>query len=94
MYTDWGPLCETCFDNSYVVAEGGDVIDREDACEVRALNWNGSCTVEIAHIDEAVYCEAIDQYWHVDYVTFDDEGDAMPTHLIPDDNEDNMEEAA
>jgi len=93
-YTDWGPMCESCFDHSFVVLESGDVIDRDDAAEVRTLGWNGACTSIMVHIDEAVYCETIDQYWYIDDVTIDDDGNAMPTHLIPDDNEDDMEEAA
>ena len=94
MHTDWGTLCECCFDNSYVYLDNGDVVNREDACEVRTIGWNGGCVSQIVHIDDAVYCESIDQYWHFDDVSFDDDGDAMPTHLIPDDNEDDMEEAA
>jgi hypothetical protein len=92
MHTDWGPLCENCFDESFVHLDNGDVIDREDACEVKAIGWNGNCTTQMVHIDEAAYCEELDQYWHVDDVTFDDDCNAHPTHLIPDD--DNMEEAA
>lgn len=92
MFTDWGPLCENCFDESYVMLEGGDVIDREDAAEVRTIGWNGACTSTMVHIDEAVYCEGLDQCWHIDDVTIDDDGFATPTHLLPDD--DNMEEAA
>lgn len=94
MHTDCGPLCENCFDESFVYLDNGDVVDREDACEVRTLSWNGSCTTMVVHIDEAVYCESIDQYWHVDNVSFDDDCNAMPTHLIPDENGDDMEEAA
>ena len=48
----------------------------------------------VLHIDDVIYCEEYDEYWELDSVTIDDEGVARPTHLIPDQLELDLEEAA
>ena len=73
------------------------MVDREEAVEayVRLSNTAGDHTVtQVIYIDDAIYCEEYDEYWHQDYVTIDDEGVARPTHLIPDQLELDLEEAA
>ena len=73
------------------------MVDREEAVEAYIFldNEAGGCTLpQVIHIDDAVYCEEYDEYWHQDYVTIDDEGVERPTHLIPDQLELDLDEAA
>lgn len=91
--TDYGYYCEGCFDETYVVLENGDTVLREDAVEAFHVNWRGTVSTSLIHQDESVYCEALDQYWHVDDVTVDEDGFSTPTHLLPDEDENNEEAA-
>ena len=101
-YTDEGPMCACCFDENYVVDVDGDTLHRDEAILVMCKNrWGQS--EEWVQQDYAVFCEPIDQYWHIDDVTFTEDGDeAVPTHLIgdfpelfpSDDDDDDLEEAA
>lgn len=102
-FTDDGCMCETCFDSNYVVTEGGATLHTTDAIYVHTKTRWGS-SEEWVREDEASYCEALDQYWHIDDVTYTEDGDdCIPTHLIgdfpelfpvDDDDEDELEEAA
>jgi len=95
--SDYGPYCEYCFDEAFTYLECGTVVDREEAVEAYIFLDNaagGRTLSQVIHIDDAVYCEEYDEYWHQDYVTIDDEGVERPTHLIPDQLELDLEEAA
>ena len=101
-FTDDGCMCECCFDRSYVMTEDGSVLHNEDAIHVRTKTRWGSDS-EWVHQNDAAYCEAVDEYWHVDDVTYTEDGDdCVPTHLIGDfpelfpvdDDDDELEEAA
>ena len=85
-HTDDGGLCEHCFNENYAYTENGEVIPADQA--VYALNrssWNGNCYEICVHIDEAVFCEDLDQYWVEEDVTWSECGDyAIPTHLMKD----------
>ena len=80
-YTDDGIMCEICFDDNYVHLECGTVIDRENAEYVHISRFRGFGQEWVCS-DDAVYCEMIDQYWHVDDVVGSPNGDEwMPVHL-------------
>ena len=102
-WSDDGPMCSCCFDENYVTDADGNVIHSEDAILVITKNrWGHS--EEWVQQDYAVYCDPVDQHWHIDDVTFTEDGDeAVPTHLISkfpelfpsdDDDDDDLEEAA
>ena len=69
-------------------------MDREYAVVAYTYVGNNRSTEVVLHIDDAVYCEEYDEYWDLESVTIDDEGVARPTHLIPDQLELDLEEAA
>lgn len=95
--TDYGSYCDRCFDETFTYLECGTVVDREEAVEAYIFLDNaagGRTLTQVIHVDDAIYCEEYDEYWHEDYVTIDDEGVARPTHLIPDQLELDLEEAA
>jgi len=92
--TDDGLYCECCFNDNYTYLECGTVVDREYAVVAYTYVGNNRSTEVVLHIDDAVYCEEYDEYWDLESVTIDDEGVARPTHLIPDQLELDLEEAA
>ena len=48
-------------------------------------SWNGNCYEICVHMDDAVFCEDLDQYWVAEDVTWSECGDfAIPTHLMKD----------
>ena len=91
--TDDGHYCEVCFDENYAILDCGSTVPREYAVEVFFKGWQGGVNTTLLHIDDAVYCEQLDQYWHPSDITFDEEGDAHPTHLLPSEDENNEEAA-
>lgn len=87
---DGDQYCECCFNEYYVHTQDGPV-NRDDAVEVMYLtSFNyGSGTVrprsEYTHIDNAVFCDCVEEYWYPDACTMsDDEEEYVPTHLISD----------
>ena len=77
-------LCEHCFNECYTYLSNGDVVSFDDAVEAGSYNTStGRTRWDWIHIDEAVFCENLDEYWHEDCVT---ESEAtyqwIPTHMI------------
>jgi len=92
--TDDGLYCECCFNDHYTYLDCGTVVDREYAVAAYTYIGNNRSTEVVLHIDDTIYCEEYDEYWDLESVTIDDEGVARPTHLIPDQLELDLEEAA
>ena len=84
-HTDDGGLCQCCFDENYVYLESGYICPLEDAIEANCMGWSNRVTTIWVHIDEAVFCEDLDQYWLEEDITWSECGDyAIPTHLMKD----------
>tara|TARA_R110000782_G_scaffold3228_7_gene11956 strand:- start:1079 stop:2542 length:1464 start_codon:yes stop_codon:yes gene_type:complete len=101
--TDEGCLCEYCFNCNYVFLDCGEVCAIEDAVEARYhSDYNSSYNTQWVYLDDACYCEQLDEHWIADDVTFTEDGDeCVPTHLIgdfpelfPNDDDDDEEEVA
>lgn len=101
-YTDDGPMCDCCFNENYVHLESGEIASIEDVTYVYAKNRWGIEQVWV-YEDDAVWCEALQEMWHTDDVSFTEDGDeAVPTHLICDfpelfpaeEDDEDLEEAA
>ena len=100
-HTDYGIHCEHCFNESYVHTECGEVIPLEDAVMAFMKNCWGVTQVWV-HIDEAVYCDHIEEDWLHEDVTYSEAGDThIPTHrmsefpeLFPEDDDEEEKEAA
>lgn len=85
-HTDEGGLCEHCFNENYAYTEGGDVIPADEAVYAMSYHsWNRRAYEICVHIDEAVFCEDLDQLWLEEDVTWSECGDyVIPTHLMKD----------
>ena len=100
-YTDDGTLCEGCFNDHYVHLENGQAVPIEDASFVYTKNRWGIDQVWV-EMDDAAWCESLEEMWHFDDVTFTEDGDeAVPTHLVKDfpnlfpvEDDEDLEEAA
>jgi len=80
--TEDGYHCEVCFDNHFVMTDHGDVLCRDDAIFVHTKSARWGINQEWVHHDEAVYCELIDEYWHVDDVVPSSSGCFyLPEHM-------------
>ena len=94
-------MCESCFNDNYVHLESGMTVPIEDASFVYTKNRWGIASVWV-ELDDAAWCESLEEMWHVDDVTFTEDGDeAVPTHLIGDfpdlfpvEDDEDLEEAA
>jgi hypothetical protein len=81
-HTDDGPHCEHCFDEHFVYTENGEVLYREDAVYAFVKGHFG-IREEYIHMDDAAYCELIDEWWHADDVVWSESGDqAIPFNLM------------
>lgn len=96
--TDDGTMCECCFGEHYTFTYDGDMISVEDVCGVYAV-VRGQVISMAVHVDDSVYCEPCDEYWHIDDVIASDCGEYVPYHkrfdypeLFP--SEEEKEEAA
>ena len=85
-HTDDGGLCEHCFNENYAYTESGDVIPAENAVYAMTYHsWSRRAYEICVHIDDAVFCEDLDQYWVEEDITWSECGDyAIPTHLMKD----------
>ena len=100
-FTDDGPMCECCFDRNYIQTSDGETLHHEDACLVNSKTYYGFSSEYVAN-DDAAFCESVDEWWHIDDVTYTEDGDeCVPTHmmdqfpdLFPAEVEDELEEAA
>jgi hypothetical protein len=80
--TDDGPHCEHCFDAHYVMTDNGEVLPCEDAVYANTKSRWGF-NEEWIHTDEAVFCELIDEYWHIDDVVASASGEHyIPAHMV------------
>ena len=77
--TEDGYHCEVCFDNHFVMTDNGDVLYRDDAVFVHTKSRRWGINQEWVHHEEAVFCELIDEYWHIDDVV----PSASGFHYIP-----------
>lgn len=84
--------CECCFNESYTYTDGGDVISLDDAVHVHVHNsYTGGSYELLAHIDDCVYVESLDQHWHCEDVSFcEDREEHYPTHLLEAEEEKEM----
>jgi len=84
--------CEYCFNESYTFTDAGDMINIDDAVHAHLYNRYTGASYEVCvHIDDCVYIEILDQYWHCDYVSFcEDREDHYPTHLLKAEEEKEM----
>lgn len=102
-WTEDGTMCQSCFHEGYVSLDCGESIRRDDAIEVR-YSYRSFTTNDVYYATEfhhynftdSVYCEVVDEYWHVDDVVETKDGEYLPTHrigdfpeLFNDDEEDN-----
>jgi hypothetical protein len=96
--TDDGMHCVSCFNESYLHTESGEVIYLEDAVHAFTKNSRGVTQVWV-HMDDSVYCDHIEEDWVHDCVTYSEAGDTyIPTHcmsefpeLFPEDDDDKKE---
>ena len=83
---DGVPHCEHCFNEYYVHTDDGP-ISIDDAVVVHYITRHRDRTLqgeEWTHMDNAVYCECVEEHWHPDDVTMTTDGDYVPTHLVGD----------
>ena len=84
-YTDNGSLCEHCFDEHYVHLECGGACPVDEAVEVKTRNtWSGRINTIWVYMDDAAWCEPIEEFWHVNDVEMSECGECIPTHRIGD----------
>jgi len=84
-HTDDGCLCDYCFSESYVYLEDGDVCPIEDAVEVYTCSsWTGSTSCIWVRVDEAAWCEPLQEFWLADEVEMSECGECIPAHRVGD----------
>ena len=101
-FTDDGEtLCETCFNESYVYLEDGDVVRMEDATTANYYTGSTNRTLTGWFLcDEVVHCECVDEYWVSDDCTYAEHTDQyVPNNMVDQfpelfDDEEEEEEAA
>jgi hypothetical protein len=86
-HTDDGEtLCESCFNETYVYLEGGDVAREEDATMANYYtNYGGNRTGFTGWFlcDEVVHCECVDEYWVIDDCTYAEHTDQyVPNKMV------------
>ena len=75
--------CDYCFDELCAITEDGDVIWREDSVEAQMIGWQQREYTIIVHQDDAVYIEALDEYWCDGNVTWVEEKETYwPDHRL------------
>jgi len=91
--------CGSCFHEYYVHTDNGPIPIDEAVMVTYKSRFNPNTREEWAHMDDAVYCECVDQYWYPSDVTDTEDGEFVPTHLVgdypelfPSDEEDEEEE--
>ncbi len=79
-------ICAECFNANYVYLDNGEVYPQDEVIEAMWYSkQNNRSIYKWVHIDEAVYCEEVDEWWMEEEVTETDDGEEyMPTHMIPD----------
>jgi hypothetical protein len=98
--TDYGVHCVSCFNESYVHTNHGEVILLEEAVYAFTKHsyWGVTTSVWV-HMDDSVYCDHIEEDWVHAHVTYSEVGDTyIPTHrmaefpeLFPEDDDDKKE---
>ena len=85
-YSDDGHMCPSCYDEAYgYCSVSGDTVLREDLIEVKCDRGNGRIGYDTVHMDYAVFCECVEEFWHYDDVTETTEGgEYVPTCKIED----------
>ena len=84
--------CDYCFDELCAITEDGDVIWREDSVEAQTIGWQQREYTIIVHQDDAVYIEALDEYWCDGNVTWVEEKETYwPDHRLDELAEDDDE---
>lgn len=84
-YTDEGCLCDYCFNENYVYLEDGDVCPIGDAVEVYTCNsWSKRTLCIWVHVDEAAWCDPIQEFWLADEVEMSECGECIPAHRVRD----------
>jgi hypothetical protein len=83
---DGNILCASCFEANYICLPNGYIASHDEVVEAYSYNKNtGRTSSDWLHIDEAIFCEELYEYWTFDSVSkTDDTGEYIPTHLIPD----------
>lgn len=88
-HTDDGCLCDYCFNESYVYLEDGDICPIEDAveaCTSNSWHWTGRvrATYIWVRLDEAAWCEPLQEFWLADEVEMSECGECIPAHRVGD----------
>ena len=81
---DGVPHCECCFNEYYVQTDNGPIPINEAVQVTYTSRFGSNTREEWAHVDDAVYCECVDQYWYPSDVTDTEDGEYVPTHLVGD----------
>jgi len=76
--------CECCFDEHYVQTDSGPIPIDEAVQVTYKSSFTSNTREEWAHMEDAVYCECVDQYWYPSDVTDTEDGEFVPTHLVGD----------
>lgn len=86
-HTDDSCLCDYCFNESYVFLDDGDICPIEDAVAAYTCNsWLGRvrATCIWVRLDEAAWCELLQEFWLADEVEMSECGECIPVHLVGD----------
>ena len=84
--TDDGTMCEYCFTSAYGICDNsGEVFYHEDLVDAHSEeNGRRSRWTRTIHMDDAAYCELLEEWWEIDDVTQSDCGEVVPTCKISD----------
>jgi hypothetical protein len=83
-FTDDGEtLCETCFSETYVYLEDGDVVRMEDATHANFYSGGTRTITGWFLMEEVVHCECVDEYWITDDCTYAEHTDQyVPNNMV------------
>jgi len=81
---DGVPYCDSCFHEYYVQTDNGPISIDDAVLVTYKSSFTSRIHEEWAYMDDAVYCECVDQYWYPSDVTETEDGEYVPTHLVGD----------